>query len=294
MIKFDAENHIYTNERGFIIPSVTEIISYVYGTGLEDAPAQLVARAAEKGHKIHKEIEDFINGGGKAEDISAEAGHFKDYAGKHLKLEVYARTEQILHAKTPHGEFCGTADLICNGWLYDFKTSKTATREQRDKWQKQISFYWYALKQAKKSVLGAKVLHLTAEGWEEIPFDYLGDDFVEETMRKYAAREKAQKPLPVAELETVSAPALFKFAETIRQIKALEEQAETIKEAIKAEMEARKILNLQLGGINISYVAPAVRKSFDSAKFKKDHGDLWPLYQKESAVASSIRIKLES
>lgn len=292
MIKFDAESHIYTNERGFIIPSVTEIISYVYGTGLEDAPAQLVARAAEKGHKIHKEIENFINGA-KGEDISAEAAHFKDYAGKHLKLEVYARTEQILHAKTPQGEFCGTADLICNGWLYDFKTSKTATREQRAKWQKQLSFYWYALKQAKKSVLGAKVLHLTAKGCEEIPFDYLGDDFVEETMRKYAAGEKAQKSFPVAELETVSAPALFKFAETIRQIKALEEQTAAIKEAIKAEMEARKILNLQIGGISISYIAPAVRKSFDSAKFKKDHGDLWPLYQKESAVASLIRIKLD-
>lgn len=292
MIKFDAESHIYTNERGFIIPSVTEIISYVYGSGLEYAPTHLVARAAEKGTKIHKEIEDFINGG-KAEDISAEAAHFKDYASKHLKLEIYARTEQILHAKTPSGEFCGTADLICNGWLYDFKTSKTATREQRDKWQKQLSFYWYALKQAKKSVLGAKVLHLTANGCEEISFDYLGDDFVEETMRKYAAGDKAQKSFPVAELKTVSAPALFKFAETIRQIKALEEQTTAIKEAIKAEMAARKIFNLKIGDINISYVAPTMRKSFDSAKFKKEHGDLWPLYQKESAVASSIRIKLD-
>lgn len=292
-ITFDAENHLYFNANGFIVPSVTEIITSVYGSGLEAAPADLVAKAATKGKAIHAEIETFIKTGKLPTDTpSAEALHFAKYAEKNLNLKVFAKPELILHATTPTGEFCGTLDLFCGGYIFDYKTSRTATREQISKWQMQLSFYFFALKQAGKSVLGIKVLHLTADGCKEIPLEYLGDEFVLKTMALYSAGEKAEKPAPATELQTVDTAAIAKFAETVKQIKMLEEQTAAIKEAIKAEMESRKILNLQIGDLSISYVAPTVRKSFDSAKFKKEHADLWPLYQKESAVAGLIRIKV--
>ena len=139
-ITFDAENHLYFNGKGFIVPSVTEIIGAVYGTGLENAPAYFVERSAEKGTKIHKEIEAFIDSEPLPEELTAETNEFIDYvAAGNLDLKPFSKTEQILWASTPFGEFCGTADLFCNGWLIDFKTSKTATREQKDKWQKQLS-----------------------------------------------------------------------------------------------------------------------------------------------------------
>lgn len=292
MIKFDAENHLYINEKGFFLPSVTEIIGDVYGTGLEQAPAELVTRAAEKGTQIHKEIESVIKSGKAPENARPETLAFIKYAVKNLQLEIYAKTEQIVHGRTIYGEFAGTADLICNGWLIDFKTSKTATQSQRLKWQMQLSFYWYALKQANKSMLGAKVLHLVGDTCREYQFEYLGDDFVEDTVRKYYAGEKAEKPAPTTELQTVSSTALAAFERTIKQIKALEEETEAIKAAIKAEMESRKILKLEVGDITISYVAPTVRKSFDSAKFKAEHSELYGNYLKETTAASSIRIKV--
>lgn len=291
-ITFDAENHLYFNANGFIVPSVTEIITSVYGSGIEAAPVDLVQKAAAKGTKIHSEIEQFVKTGKAAKDISAETRFFIDYAEKNLNLKVFAKPELILHATTPTGEFCGTLDLFCGGYIFDYKTSRTATREQISKWQMQLSFYFFALKQAGKSVLGIKVLHLTADGCKEIPLEYLGDEFVLKTMALYSAGEKAEKPAPTTELQTVDNAAIAKFAETVKQIKMLEEQTAAIKEAIKAEMESRKILNLQIGDLAISYVAPTVCKSFDSAKFKKEHADLWPLYQKESKIAGSIRIKV--
>lgn len=291
MIIFDEKNHIYQDEKGFIIPSVTEVLGEVYGTGLENAPAELVQRAAEKGSKIHKEIEGLIIGAEHRGEYTPETLQFVEYAKKNLRLDIYAKTEQIVYCCTPYGTICGTADLFCNGWLYDFKTSKTATRVQIDKWQKQLSFYYYMLKSAGKSVLGMKVLHLTENACDEIELEYLGDDFILETMKLYKEGKKAGKPT-TTELQTVSQKELAIFKDILCRIKTLEQSIEPIKEAIKAEMEQRNILALDFGDVSISYIAPSKRKSFDSVRFKAEHSDLYNAYQKESTVKSSIRIKV--
>ena len=292
MIRFDAENHLYFNEKGFIVPSVTEVLGAVYGTGLEGAPAELVARAAEKGSAVHKEIEAFI----KTKDAAAltlpEALLFGKYAETHLRLNVYAVPEVLLHAVTPHGEIAGTADLFCYGWLYDYKTSKTATREQVKKWQMQLSVYRFILQSQGRSVLGMKVLHLTKDACQEIELEYLGDAFVLETLRKYAAGETVQPQPPATDLQTVDARELNAFAHVVMQIKQLEASIAPVREAIKNEMEQRGILTLEIGGVRVSYVAPTTRQTFDSARFKKDHADLYNQYQKESTVKSSVRISL--
>lgn len=289
-IIFDEIGHTYTLENR-IIPSVTEVIGKVYGTGLENAPAEFIERASIKGTKIHKEIEAFINNQGLPETVAPETNNFILYANKNLRLDIYAVTEQILYASTPFGEVCGTADLFCNGYLYDYKTSKTATRKQLEKWQMQLSFYWYMLKQDGTSILGAKVLHLTEEGCEVIPLEYLGDDFVEATMKLYKEGQQAI-PAVTTELKTIHKSDIEYFQYALESIKKLEQNIESIKEAIRIEMEERNILSLKIGNIDIAYIAPHKSKKFDSTKFKAEHADLYKAYQKESDVKSSIRIKV--
>lgn len=86
-----------------------------------------------------------------------------------------------------------------------------------------------------------------------------------------------------------------KIAEFERQIKLIEEQEKALKEAIKAEMEARGILKVEdkANGMTITYIAPTMRETFDSKKFKADNPDLYDEYVKFSSVKSSIRIKLD-
>lgn len=290
-ITFDEKNHLYQNEKGFIIPSVTEVIGKVYGTGLENAPAEFVERAANKGTKIHKEIETFIKGEPLPETLSAETNHFIVYANNNLHLDVYAKTEMILHASTPFGEVCGTTDLFTGGYLLDYKTSKTATRKQIEKWQMQLSFYRYMAQKMGLSVLGTKVLHLTADGCEVIELEYLGDDFVEATMKLYSEGQKAT-PAITTELQTIHKSDLEYMQYALESIKKLEQNIESIKEAIRIEMEERNILSLKIGNIDITYIAPHKSKKFDSTKFKAEHADLYKAYQKESEVKSSIRIKV--
>lgn len=84
-----------------------------------------------------------------------------------------------------------------------------------------------------------------------------------------------------------------KIAEFERKIKELKEQEETLKEAIKAEMEAKGILKVEADGITITYIAPTQRETFDTKAFKKDNPEMYDDYVKFSPVKSSIRIKVE-
>lgn len=292
-IRFDAESHTYFNEKGFIVPSTTEVLGAVYGTGLENAPAEFIERAAQKGTKIHKEIELFIKKEPLPEVLMPETKHFIDYANKHLDLKTFAKTEMILWAKTPYGEICGTTDLFTSGFLNDYKTSKTATKDQRRKWQMQLSIYRYMAQKMGLSVLGTKVLHLTEEGCEEIEMEYLGDEWVENTMRLYSEGKRAEEKQATTALESVSQKELLVFADRLKRIKDLEEEIAGVKEIIQAEMEKRNILALEVGDVSITYVAPTTRKSFDSTKFKAEHADLYKEYQKESSVKGCIKIKVK-
>lgn len=295
MIRFEPENHLYFDEQGYIVPSVTEILGVVYGTGLENAPKHFVERAAEKGHAIHAEIEKYIKTGEKGQTPEFQAW-----------LKVFANTvpvyvgdsEKIIFANTPRGAFAGTVDLLGNGFLYDWKTCKTATRQQIAKWQKQLSFYCYALRQMRNVVNEPlKVVHLT-DICDVINVPYLGDKFVEETMAKYkdivAGKAVQQvKPAPVQELQTVSQKDLQILEDTLFQIETLEKVVADIRGKIKDEMERRGILNVQIGKVKVTYIPGTIRQTFDSKSFQKDDPYMYQMYLRDSQVKPSVRITVK-
>ena len=101
---------------------------------------------------------------------------------------------------------------------------------------------------------------------------------------------KIENGISILDAETSKKIADFEWA-----IKQLKEQEEELKEAIRAEMEAKGILSIkdETNGMTISYVAPSNRETFDSKKFKADNPDLYDEYVNFSPVKSSIRIKLK-
>ncbi len=83
-----------------------------------------------------------------------------------------------------------------------------------------------------------------------------------------------------------------KLAEYERQKKLINEQEDILKEAIRAEMEAKGILKIDDEEMQISYVAQSYRETFDSKKFKEENSDMYDEYIKLVPAKSSIRIKL--
>lgn len=291
IITFDEEKHIYTTEINTNPPSVTYILGKVFGTGLEDAPRFFVNRAANKGSGHHKEFDCFLKTGehGTSPEFKKWYEWF-NFGG--LKPFTNYESEKIIYAETPNGAFAGTLDFFANGFIYDWKTSKTASRQQIKKWQMQLSFYCYAMRQMGKEVNEPlKIVHITSEGVEVINVDYLGDDFVEETMRLYSTGEAPEAPKQ--ELQTVSTKELQVLEDTIFQLETLKKVEAEIKGKIKAEMEKRGILDLQIGKVKMTYVAGTIRQTFDSKAFKQDDPDLYAIYLKDSVVAPSLRVTIK-
>lgn len=292
-ITFDEEKHEYTNARtGEVIPSVTQIIGAVYGTGLENAPSHFVERAAEKGTVIHKEIDAYIKTGEFGETKEFEAWH-KWFCFGVKPANMNYESEIMVYADTPYGPVAGQADMLYNGFLEDWKSWNKATKQLISKTQKQLSIYCYLLRKMGKIVNEPlKIVHITANNVEVINVDYLGDEWVEETVRKYYACEKVENKSETS-LQTVDEKTVEKFSNALKQIALLEKEIEPIREQIKEEMEKRSILSLKLGEVNISYIAPTKRKTFDTKRFKAENADMYEQYTKENEVKSSIRIKVD-
>lgn len=294
IISFDEKTHSYTFN-GKEIPSVTQIIGTVYGTGLEKAPKHFVERAAEKGTNIHKAIETYLNEG--KDSNLKEFKLWKNWWGEHNDGNY--QCEKIVFGNTKDGYFAGTLDFFHNGFIYDWKTCKTATRKQVEKWQKQLSFYIYALRQMGYAVNEpAKVVHLT-DKIDFINVDYLGDEFVEETMALYKDIKEGKKTQEQAilseqkELETVSKKDLVILEDVLLQMKALETVVNEYRDKIRAEMERRGILNVTAGKVTMTYVPGTIRQTFDSKSFKNDDPDLYAIYLKDTEVKPSVRITVK-
>ena len=60
-------------------------------------------------------------------------------------------------------------------------------------------------------------------------------------------------------------------------------EIESIKDEIKAEMNARGKDELDTGAFKVRWKAYTCKR-FDSAKFKKDHADLYESYRKDSTT----------
>lgn len=295
-ITFDECSHTYTQQTGNVLPSVTQIIGTVYGTGLENAPTYFVERAADKGTKIHKAIESYLNDG--KESKIKEFLLWKKWYETGFKGKPFD-SEKIIYAQTPNGSYAGTLDFLCDGWIYDWKTCKTATRKQIEKWQKQLSFYTYALRQMGYSVNEpSKILHIT-DVVEVIHVDYLGDDFVEKTMALYKDIKEGKKTQEQAilsdkkALQTVSKKDVDIIKDIFIQMNALEQVLKDYREKIRLEMEQRGILNVEMGGVKITYVNGSTKKTFDTLSFKNDYKDLYESYIKKTEVKPSVRITVK-
>ena len=137
-----------------------------------------------------------------------------------------------------------------------------------------------------------KVVHIT-DKVEVINVDYLGDEWVENTVKMYYEGQKVGSK-PETSLQTVDEKTLSQFGSVLKQIAELEKSIEPIREQIKAEMEKRKILALKVDNVSVTYVSPTTRETFDTKRFKAENVDLYKQYIKTSEVKASIRIKLGS
>ena len=82
MIQFDRDTHTYTDE-GVRVPSVTQILAWLYPSKYAGIPEEVLNDAAEYGNRIHEWVEHFVMTGRKKRQT--------DY----MRLSTYQAVEMI-------------------------------------------------------------------------------------------------------------------------------------------------------------------------------------------------------
>ena len=230
-IIFDEIAHTYTDDRtGEQAPSVNHILNEVYGSGYEYVRKEVLDAAANRGKDIHRELEQEIKSIMTSEVFVKrkypETDALMDWFEKNnIDLRVVA-TEKIVHVP---GMFAGTADLITGpakkAQLWDYKTNKNKpTKKMIAHWQKQLSFYKYALDRMGYKVEKMTILHLSGTKCTPYELEYLGDQFVIDTWRAFKDGEKIEEKPTVTALTQINRRDVAKLEKTLKKIATLEKQ----------------------------------------------------------------------
>jgi hypothetical protein len=106
-IIFDEQRHAYTSSAGFAIPSVTQILPFKC-----DGPEDVIRKAAERGHRVHKWIEEYESGHHGASYLFDDQGYinawlrFKEVTGFELARFDHATyvVADVGSARLPTGD----------------------------------------------------------------------------------------------------------------------------------------------------------------------------------------------
>ena len=139
MIEFIEKGHIYLID-GVIVPSVSEILHFIFPNKYDGIDEEILNKKAEYGSKIHEAIECI-----EKDKILPELDFIQEFSINQYKrleekcnIKVIAQ-EQIVHFKD---KYCGRFDMTAkvNGFysLCDIKTTATLDKEYLS-WQ--LSFY---------------------------------------------------------------------------------------------------------------------------------------------------------
>jgi hypothetical protein len=105
-LEYYDDEHVYLFE-GLILPSVTEIIGKKFND-YADVPKQVLNRAAERGTKVHKQIENFCKSG--VDDGSTAIRHFK-FLQNQYNFEVLDNELPLVIFKDDIPVACGRLDM---------------------------------------------------------------------------------------------------------------------------------------------------------------------------------------
>lgn len=289
MIKFDEKTHTYTNEKGTLISTTQLLKKAGISPNYEMVNSEILQAASEKGSLIHKEIEDFIKNG--EIGFTKELGEFINYLKAH-KLTPVA-SELVVNDDL----VAGTIDLVLkaeNGELIlaDVKTTSTIHSDSVS-WQCSIYKKLYDGSHEEK-ISRLCVFHFNKEGELNVRDLPIKDDGVINELYEW------YKTQPDTKFELSSNGQLTELYEAEKVIayfesqkKEWEEKSIAMRESIVSVMKEKGISKFENEKIMITYIAPSIAKTLDTAKLKAEKPEVYNEYLKDTEKKEQVRIKLK-
>lgn len=148
-VTFIENEHLYLNENGIIIPSVTQLVDYQFPSGYDNVPTNILNNKARYGTTVHHMIEGY-----EAREYNLETLSFSrldpnvksavvQYDKIKQKYPDVFNIDKMEQVVSYQDRYAGMFDLLNkNGMLIDIKTTASLHRE----WVRlQLGLYYTAL-----------------------------------------------------------------------------------------------------------------------------------------------------
>lgn len=296
MLKFNEENHEYTLDDRVLISTTQLMAKQHLSPDYSMVKASVLQNKAERGTLIHAEIEDFNKN--KALGFTDELSMYVDYIRKNkitvLESEYMVNNDLV----------AGTIDLVLMDdkqfIIADIKTTSSLHKDSVS-WQLSIYTYLYWLDRVGEenllenynNTLG-QAYHFGKSGLKVVDIHLRP---LEEVLRLIECERQGipyTQPniIPVDQLVLLE-DAELEVARLEALVKAASQKRDEFRQGILKAMEENGIINYESDLLKISYIAPSVRTTIDSAKLKKDLPDLAKEYSKEVKSNASVRITIK-
>lgn len=321
-ILFTEETHEYlvNNKKAKI--SVTSLIDkQISKTNFASIDPVILANAAARGTRVHRDLELFVKDG--TVPTTPEAINFKLFTEKNGweftdHLEEFKLALEWTSRNNPNNSFilAGTADLITNlrgivskdsitPIMVDHKTT-SVIHTQDVRWQ--LSLLNYMARALDKSVINGQffnyiqptnfyVFHFNKQAqFEPIEVTLINDIEIERLLDAEADGEEYH-PLPTDIITPRQQEELLSIEQQIAQLEQTKKVLELKKEKLKQSLIEGFILHPEVTSIktnsfSISFIQGSTASVFDASRYEEEHPEEASKYRRDKVTKPQVRITL--
>jgi len=286
---FDSQNHIYCLPDGKQLQGITALLNrqLYHGGKYEGVPNGILQEAAERGRRIHEEVEMFYSLG--AEAFRPEANAIIEA----LKDKKIIATEYIV---TDGENFATAIDLIDEDFnIYDIKTTSILD-ELYTSWQLSICAFLFEqqnnfspnklfaihVRNDKAEILEME-RHSSEEVTELLVADLIGENYFDKKMAP------ALKELPLAQFINLE-NLIIKIEEEAKKFKEMRDQ---LAEKIYSKMEEMDVKKFETDNMIITRILPSEVMTIDTKRLKAEMPEIAERYEKKTVRKGSLKITLK-
>lgn len=292
-VSFEDITHSYLLDNEIYLMGVTSLMKkHSLTPNYEGIPADVLQKAAERGSKVHKDIEDYCNG--VAVPITKELKAYIGLGVNAIANEYLVSDNQIVASSIDIVADAGNGAVD----LIDIKTTSTLHLDALS-WQLSIYAYLFHLANPDVPINKLYGVHIKAGKAKIIEVPCISSEEIMKLLECEADNLPYYYTTP--NLSPKQESALYDLqgiTEKIALIKVTLKEAEELKKSIEqviiGDMELDGLRTLESGPIKVTYVAASKRETVDKARLQDDMPELYEKYKKVTMVAPSLRVTVKN
>jgi hypothetical protein len=291
-VSFEDITHSYLLDNEIYLMGVTSLMKkHSLAPNYEGIPDDVLQKAAERGSKVHKDIEDYCNGNTVA--MTKELKAYISCGVKAIANEYLVSDNEIVASSIDIVADAGNGAVD----LIDIKTTSTLHTDALS-WQLSIYAFLFKLQNPDIKIAGLYGLHIKAGKANLVQVPKKPEDEIIDLL--FCEREGLPFTPKTEKLSTPQKNALSELrgiTDSIALIKLSLKEAEEKKKSVEKyileqmELEGRK--TLENGPIKVTYVAPYTKAGIDTKRLQEAMPEVYDRYKKITNIGASIKITIK-